>query len=114
MAPKGKAGIKDHLKVLKDSKAASKKPSSKGAKQKEVQQVEASQEPTDSHITDTEKTLRLFDLTGKFGPCSGMTRMERWERAASFRLEPPQEVKDILDRLPKGDRLHQNIWHGRL
>lgn len=115
MAPKAKAtNIKDHLKVSKDSKSATKKQSaSKGAK-KESLPVTLSQEPTDSHVSEIDKKLRIWDLTGRFGPCSGMTRLERWERAERFGLDPPQEIKQILDDLPEGDPLHQNIWHRRL
>ncbi|OAX40323.1 hypothetical protein K503DRAFT_864718 [Rhizopogon vinicolor AM-OR11-026] len=40
--------------------------------------------------------LRVFDMSYKYGPCVGMTRLERWERAASLGLGPPQEVRDIL------------------
>ncbi|KAG1735888.1 DNA polymerase delta, subunit 4-domain-containing protein [Suillus paluster] len=40
--------------------------------------------------------LRMFDMSYEYGPCVGMTRLERWERAASFSLNPPGEVRDIL------------------
>ncbi|KAG0700773.1 DNA polymerase delta, subunit 4-domain-containing protein [Suillus ampliporus] len=40
--------------------------------------------------------LRVFDMSYEYGPCVGMTRLERWERAASFDLHPPEEVRDIL------------------
>ena len=32
-------------------------------------------------LSDTEKMLRQFDLTTKYGPCTDMSRLERWERA---------------------------------
>lgn len=37
--------------------------------------------------------LRVFDNTYDFGPCVGMTRLERWERAETLGLNPPPEVK---------------------
>jgi len=40
--------------------------------------------------------LRFFDMSYEFGPCIGMTRLERWERAEAFGLNPPVEVRDIL------------------
>ncbi|KAG2144344.1 DNA polymerase delta, subunit 4-domain-containing protein [Suillus clintonianus] len=40
--------------------------------------------------------LRVFDMSYEYGPCVGMTRLERWERAASFGLNPPEEVRQIL------------------
>lgn len=36
-----------------------------------------------------EATLREFDLSSKYGPCMGISRLERWERAAKLGLEPP-------------------------
>ncbi|KAF9114019.1 DNA polymerase delta subunit 4 [Mortierella sp. AM989] len=47
-------------------------------------------------ISDTEKFLRKFDLASKYGPCTELTRLERWERAFDLGLEPPQDVKDTL------------------
>lgn len=32
-------------------------------------------------LSDSEKMLRQFDLASKYGPCTDMTRLERWERA---------------------------------
>jgi len=40
--------------------------------------------------------LRVFDLNPEFGPCVGMSRLERWERAHELQLDPPSEIKDIL------------------
>ncbi|KAH8091718.1 DNA polymerase delta, subunit 4-domain-containing protein [Cristinia sonorae] len=40
--------------------------------------------------------LRVFDLSYEYGPCVGVTRLERWERADALGLNPPPEVKDIL------------------
>ncbi|KAF9454387.1 hypothetical protein P691DRAFT_692554 [Macrolepiota fuliginosa MF-IS2] len=40
--------------------------------------------------------LRAFDLNYDYGPCIGVTRLERWERAGALGLNPPPEVRDIL------------------
>ncbi|KAJ7625500.1 DNA polymerase delta, subunit 4-domain-containing protein [Roridomyces roridus] len=40
--------------------------------------------------------LRVFDLSYEYGPCIGVTRLERWERAFAMGLNPPGEVKEIL------------------
>ncbi|KAH7890914.1 DNA polymerase delta, subunit 4-domain-containing protein [Phlebopus sp. FC_14] len=40
--------------------------------------------------------LRFFDMSYEYGPCVGMTRLERWERAEMFGLNPPPEVREIL------------------
>nr|GAT54204.1 predicted protein [Mycena chlorophos] len=46
--------------------------------------------------------LRAFDSSSKYGPCVGMSRMERWERARLLRLSPPAEVHALLS----GNRGH--------
>ncbi|KAL4078692.1 DNA polymerase delta, subunit 4-domain-containing protein [Scleroderma yunnanense] len=40
--------------------------------------------------------LRVFDMSSEYGPCIGMTRLERWERAETLGLKPPPEVRQIL------------------
>ncbi|KAI0036197.1 DNA polymerase delta, subunit 4-domain-containing protein, partial [Vararia minispora EC-137] len=40
--------------------------------------------------------LRVFDMSYEYGPCIGVTRLQRWERARALGLNPPQEVHDIL------------------
>ncbi|KAH8833069.1 DNA polymerase delta, subunit 4-domain-containing protein [Flagelloscypha sp. PMI_526] len=40
--------------------------------------------------------LRVFDMTEKYGPVLGLTRLERWERAKKFRLNPPPAIREIL------------------
>jgi len=55
------------------------------------------------------KMLRVFDNTYDFGPCVGLTRMERWERAEAMGLNPPPEVRDIL--LTEQGRTDPQIIH---
>jgi len=40
--------------------------------------------------------LRVFDNTYDYGPCVGVTRLERWERAKEMGLNPPDEIREIL------------------
>jgi len=40
--------------------------------------------------------LRTFDLSYEYGPCIGVSRLDRWERAEALGLNPPPEVKEIL------------------
>ncbi|GAX72684.1 hypothetical protein CEUSTIGMA_g140.t1 [Chlamydomonas eustigma] len=70
--------------------------------------------PTNDTETATEKCLRSFDLTSKFGPCCGVTRLERWKRAHSLGLHPPNEVLEILNKLEPADPAHQSIWFNRI
>ncbi|KIL69102.1 hypothetical protein M378DRAFT_176093 [Amanita muscaria Koide BX008] len=42
------------------------------------------------------KILRIFDLSDEYGPCIGVSRLERWERAHAFGMNPPEEVNRSL------------------
>ncbi|RKP23436.1 hypothetical protein SYNPS1DRAFT_30817 [Syncephalis pseudoplumigaleata] len=51
----------------------------------------------DESVTTAERLLRQFDLTLRFGPCIGISRAERWQRAASHDLHPPAYLAELLD-----------------
>ncbi|KAI8540606.1 hypothetical protein RHMOL_Rhmol09G0276100 [Rhododendron molle] len=55
----------------------------------------ASLDLTDDY-DDNEEMLRQFDMNMKYGPCLGMTRLARWERAHSLGLNPPKDVERLL------------------
>ncbi|KAK1325447.1 hypothetical protein QJS10_CPA01g03054 [Acorus calamus] len=40
--------------------------------------------------------LRQFDMDMKYGPCLGMTRLQRWERARDMGLNPPKDIERLL------------------
>ena len=73
-----------------------------------------------------EETLRSFDLDGRFGPCVNPTRLERWERAERLGLDPPEEVRALLERFAaaasagpgagprKAGVSDRSLWHGRV
>ena len=60
-----------------------------------------------------EELLRSFDLIQKFGPCVGPTRLERWNRANRWSLDPPKDVKALLDSLPEQHPGHQALWYNK-
>ncbi|KAL7895639.1 DNA polymerase delta, subunit 4 domain-containing protein [Trichoderma sp. SZMC 28014] len=43
-----------------------------------------------------EKVLRYFDVSSQYGPCIGVTRLKRWQRAERLGLNPPMEVLAVL------------------
>ncbi|KAJ3954605.1 hypothetical protein N0V92_008884 [Colletotrichum tropicale] len=47
-------------------------------------------------VTLAEKVLRYFDVSSQYGPCIGLQRMKRWERADRLGLNPPIEVLAVL------------------
>ncbi|KAL7230305.1 hypothetical protein ACSBR2_008746 [Camellia fascicularis] len=58
-------------------------------------------QPASLHINDDydenkEVLLRQFDMNMAYGPCLGMTRLARWERAHSLGLNPPKDVERFL------------------
>lgn len=59
--------------------------------------------------------LLQFDLNTKYGPVSGLSRMQRWQRAKSLFLEPPVEIEEYLQDvelqkcLPD---LNYHLWSG--
>ncbi|KAI9319821.1 DNA polymerase delta, subunit 4-domain-containing protein [Dichotomocladium elegans] len=50
------------------------------------------------NLSDTDIMLRQFDLNYDYGPCCGLTRLERWERAKNLGLNPPPEVREALEK----------------
>uniref|UniRef100_A0A8C8CQL7 Uncharacterized protein n=1 Tax=Oncorhynchus tshawytscha TaxID=74940 RepID=A0A8C8CQL7_ONCTS len=40
--------------------------------------------------------LRQFDQDWRYGPCTGISRLQQWERAAQHGLNPPQEIRYML------------------
>ncbi|EIN05967.1 hypothetical protein PUNSTDRAFT_54280 [Punctularia strigosozonata HHB-11173 SS5] len=60
--------------------------------------------------------LRSFDLSYEYGPCVGVSRLERWERAEALGLNPPPEVRDILTTRQgvEADELSQCVFYGEV
>ncbi|XP_019848739.1 PREDICTED: DNA polymerase delta subunit 4-like [Amphimedon queenslandica] len=56
--------------------------------------------------------LRQFDLNLKYGPCLGMSRLERWERAQRFGLSPPVEVRNIVMSNHGNTLYSECLWFG--
>ncbi|KAK2633079.1 hypothetical protein EUGRSUZ_L00611 [Eucalyptus grandis] len=56
-----------------------------------------------------EEVLRQFDMNMAYGPCLGMTRLSRWERAQKLGLNSLKEVEILL----KGGRASSEcLWDG--
>ncbi|AEE28498.1 putative DNA polymerase delta, subunit 4 [Arabidopsis thaliana] len=58
-----------------------------------------------------EEMLRQFDMNITYGPCLGMTRLDRWERAVRLGMNPPNEIEKLL----KTGKVQQDcLWQGRV
>lgn len=62
------------------------------------------------HLSETDKLLRAFDLNYAFGPCVGIKRIDRWERARALGLNPPQIIKDILVK-DETQKQQESLFH---
>ncbi|XP_076971679.1 DNA polymerase delta subunit 4 isoform X1 [Tamandua tetradactyla] len=61
---------------------------------------ELEKEPQAPDVDEAElELLRQFDLAWQYGPCTGITRLQRWHRAQQMGLDPPPEVHQPLASL---------------
>ncbi|XP_068607303.1 DNA polymerase delta subunit 4 isoform X1 [Brachionichthys hirsutus] len=54
--------------------------------------------------------LRHFDLDWRFGPCTGISRLDRWERAKGHGLNPPGEIRDLLLHTQADPEYSHSLW----
>ncbi|KAL9981139.1 hypothetical protein ACROYT_G009803 [Oculina patagonica] len=64
-----------------------------------------------SDLTRELSVLKEFDLDSEFGPCIGITRLQRWERAKEYGLYPPEEVKTIILQHPSDTKFTECVWY---
>uniref|UniRef100_A0A452U7Y7 DNA polymerase delta 4, accessory subunit n=4 Tax=Caniformia TaxID=379584 RepID=A0A452U7Y7_URSMA len=73
---------------------------------------ELGEEPQPLSVDEAElELLRQFDLAWQYGPCTGITRLQRWHRAEQMGLEPPPEVRQVLQTHPGDPRFQCSLWH---
>ncbi|CAF3832761.1 unnamed protein product [Adineta steineri] len=62
-------------------------------------------------ISDNDlELLRQFDLDMKFGPCTGIPRIDRYERAIRHELDPPVRVLELINNYPNDRQVTHCIW----
>ncbi|CAL8329258.1 unnamed protein product [Lota lota] len=54
--------------------------------------------------------LKQFDLELKYGPCTGISRLQRWERAQLYGLNPPEEIRELVMRAHNDPQFTQSLW----
>ncbi|XP_069812077.1 DNA polymerase delta subunit 4-like, partial [Dendropsophus ebraccatus] len=71
----------------------------KGQRPTSSRRNRATEQDTDGavlpELSSLDKLIQ-FDLDWRYGPCTGITRLERWQRAEELGLTPPKHIKDIL------------------
>ncbi|NWW15811.1 DPOD4 polymerase, partial [Falcunculus frontatus] len=69
-----------------------------------------SQPPPDAALLEM---LRRFDLCWEYGPCTGITRLQRWERAQELGLSPPDPIRDaLLEHRDNPEVTYRWVWGG--
>ncbi|KAM8841805.1 DNA polymerase delta subunit 4 isoform 1-T1 [Synchiropus picturatus] len=68
--------------------------------------AEAHQEVREEEL----QKLRQFDLDWRFGPCTGISRLQRWERAQLHGLSPPEEIRYLLLQTHTDPEYSQSLW----
>ncbi|KAJ7292311.1 hypothetical protein O6H91_Y286300 [Diphasiastrum complanatum] len=63
----------------------------------------------DDEFVDVEEVLRQFDMNMSYGPCLGVSRTERWNRAHHLGLNPPHDVKNLLEH---AGGAFECLWEG--
>ncbi|XP_075994539.1 DNA polymerase delta subunit 4 [Genypterus blacodes] len=95
--------ITDSFKVVKKAKRATKlKKRPRPSPPREA--VRASVREEELH------KLKQFDLDWRFGPCTGISRLHRWERAKLHGLNPPEEIRELLQKTHTEPEYNQSLW----
>ncbi|XP_034466242.1 DNA polymerase delta subunit 4 isoform X2 [Hippoglossus hippoglossus] len=96
--------ITDSFKVVKRARRASKR-------EKRAIPPPPQKEADTETVRDKElQKLRQFDLDWRFGPCTGISRLQRWERAQFHDLNPPEEIRDLLLQTHTDPEYYQSLW----
>ncbi|XP_064193873.1 DNA polymerase delta subunit 4 isoform X1 [Anguilla rostrata] len=104
MGPKRRL-ITDTFKVVKRAKKEEKQDKEPAAPEKELEPLPLTQREKDL------LELQQFDLDWRYGPCTGISRLQRWERAELYGLKPPQTVRDLLRRSGEETDYTHCLWH---
>lgn len=59
---------------------------------------------------ETERMLRDFDMSTKYGPVSGLSRLERYNRAKELGLEPPELVQLAITKYGESSQFNMHVF----
>ncbi|XP_037329009.1 DNA polymerase delta subunit 4 [Pungitius pungitius] len=83
--------------LITDSFKVVKKAGNRAKREKKPSAPPAQEEPETATVQEEElQRLQQFDLDWRFGPCTGISRLQRWERAKLHGLSPPEEIRYLL------------------
>ncbi|KAM3623670.1 uncharacterized protein V6R79_014085 [Siganus canaliculatus] len=96
--------ITDSFKVVKKARRGGKR------ERKQSPPPPQKEAETKTVLEEQLQKLRQFDLDWRFGPCTGISRLQRWERAKLHGLNPPEEIRDLLTQTLTDPEYNQSLW----
>ncbi|GJZ86986.1 DNA polymerase delta subunit 4 [Tanacetum coccineum] len=108
MASSAASDMKGFYKQKKKNAGITKPSLSKSKKSASIAHASADQD-RDAN----EEVLRQFDMNMAYGPCVGMKRMDRWQRASSLGLNPPEHIHRLLTSAAN-EVSADSLWDGRV
>ncbi|XP_060908938.1 DNA polymerase delta subunit 4 isoform X2 [Labrus mixtus] len=98
--------ITDSFKVMKKARRGIKR-----AKRSPPPSPPPQEEAETKSVREEElQQLKQFDLDWRFGPCTGISRLQRWERAKLHGLNPPEEIRELLLKTQTDPEYTQSLW----
>ncbi|XP_056136251.1 DNA polymerase delta subunit 4 [Lampris incognitus] len=97
--------ITDSFKVVKKTRRG---------KKREKRSPSPVKEAETGPVTEREEELQKlkeFDLDWRYGPCTGISRLQRWERAKLHGLNPPEDIRDLLPCTNTDPQYTQSLWN---
>ncbi|KAF3687081.1 DNA polymerase delta subunit 4 DNA polymerase delta subunit p12 [Channa argus] len=96
--------ITDSFKVVKKARKGGKR------EKRSAPPPPPQKEAEDEAVREDLQKLRQFDLDWKFGPCTGISRLQRWERAKVHGLNPPEDIRELLLKTHTDPEYTLSIW----
>ncbi|XP_060117882.1 DNA polymerase delta subunit 4 isoform X1 [Heteronotia binoei] len=101
--------ITDSFQVVKKKKRGSKEVKAQSPLC-DAERVQTEALLQDAVQPDQVELLKQFDLSWEFGPCTGITRLQRWERAELLGLSPPTTVRELLLKYKGNPTVMHSLW----
>lgn len=96
------------VKQVKD--AAPVQQPARGIKSSSIPSEAGPSTPAPAEIDADERTLRNFDLESKYGPVSGLSRLERFQRAEKLGLCPPEFIRELILKHGEDSALNEHLF----
>ncbi|XP_040001042.1 DNA polymerase delta subunit 4 [Xiphias gladius] len=96
--------------LITDSFKVVKKARRRGAQEKRPTPPPQKESETETVREEELQKLRQFDLDWRFGPCTGIGRLQRWERSKLHGLNPPEEIRGLLLKTHSDPKYKLSLW----